>query len=96
MFQCSEGLKAALDEYAGKRNLGRAAVIRQAIATQIKYDLSKEPARTRATKYADPEARKAAQKRRNAEKREWVKTLIEAARRAEREDDIKHLEASIA
>lgn len=60
VLHASESFKDMLGKYASANKLSMAEVIRQAVATVIGYDLSAEPARTRAAKYATPEEAKRA------------------------------------
>ena len=93
MFTLSEGLREALDEYSGTHQVSRAAVIREAIAAHIGYDLAAEPKAPRRKKYANPEARKAAQRERDKVKRGMMKSIIDAANVEERLRAIASLEA---
>lgn len=61
VFQASDGLKDAVGTYATEHNVPMAEVWRLAGAALVGYDLSKDPARTRAAKYDSPEEQKRAQ-----------------------------------
>ena len=60
VIHASDAFKDALGEYSAAKNKSMSEVIRQAVATVIGYDISREPARTRTPKYATPEEAKRA------------------------------------
>jgi predicted transcriptional regulator len=97
MFSLSESLKDALGEYAAEHELSDAAVIRQAIAQYIGFDLSTVEKQPRSGRmYASVEERREAQKERNKEKRALVRELLSLAKSGERDKAIAALEASVA
>jgi hypothetical protein len=80
MFGLTEAFKDAIAEWSQTNDRSTADVCRTAIAEYIGYDLAGEQTgremRGRPTKYNSPEERKAAQKAREAAKRELVKSLL--------------------
>lgn len=86
MFGLSERFKDAIGEFAEKNSLSISALIREAVAEKIGYDLGADRvARGRPKKYRNESERKIATKRRSAEKRALVKALLQAHKRAEQE-----------
>jgi hypothetical protein len=99
MFQISDGLDDALDEFVAEQGGGNATVsgvIREAIAAYIGYDLVAEPKQNRARVYVNEAARKEHQKKVNKERNATVKALIEASKRGESDEAIAALAASLA
>lgn len=83
-------LKEALDMYAGKRNISRAQAVRESIATYIKFDLSAIAKPKHGNQKYETEAlRKEAQRQREAEKRAYIRRLIDADAKAKREAKCK-------
>jgi hypothetical protein len=91
MFQIGDNLKTALDQYCGKHNVSRASVIRTAIAKYIEFDLANEVRPDRKRLYENTEARVAAQRERNREQRAAMRQLLEAVRRGDKLEELKHL-----
>lgn len=83
VLQASEALKEALAEYAQANNTSMAQVIREAVSERIGYDLAKEPATQRTTRYASPEERKAAALERAKVKRQLEKQIREALKKGD-------------
>jgi hypothetical protein len=69
VIHASDAFKDALGKWSADRDMTMSAVIREAVAKHIGYDLSQEPARTRTPKYATPEEAKRAAYDRAALKR---------------------------
>jgi hypothetical protein len=87
MVTMSSGLKEAIGAYAASVDRSMADVVREMLAEAVGYNLDGEPksAGRRATKYATPEERKAAQKERERQKRELVRRLLDEHNKMERE-----------
>lgn len=94
LFTCTDAFKDALGTYAQNKNTSAADVIRRAVAKEIGYDLSKEPADAR-RKYESIEARKEAQNKRGREARGEVAKLIAAFNKEQRLSDALKLEKSL-
>lgn len=95
MFNVSDQFQEALDQFVGEKNESRAAIVRQAVAKFIKYDLASEPATTRKSKYASAEERKEAQKARAKKRRELTRQLLAAYEAEDSEEAIKALVESL-
>ena len=87
MFNVPLKMKVAIEESATEKNIPISALCRQAVAAFIEYKLSKTEM-TRARKYATIEERMAAQKVRDAEKRDVIKALLAKYRAGEIELDL--------
>ena len=87
MFNVPLKLKVAIEAAAEEQDLPISALCRQAVAAFIGYKLSKTEM-TRARKYATVEERIAAQKVRDAEKRDVIKMLLAKYRAGEIELDL--------
>jgi hypothetical protein len=98
MFGLTEAFKDAIGEWAQANDRSTADVCRTAIADYIGYDLDGENTgremRGRPQKYGSPEERKAAQKAREAVKRELVKKLLQEHEAAIKAKAIAALQAT--
>lgn len=92
MITCSPEFKDALGTFAAHMDISVSEAVRQSVASYIGYDLINEvkPVR-RGTKYATPEARKAAQLARAKARRAITKQLLDAYQKADNEVAIKAL-----
>ena len=80
-FALPAGMKLALEKLAEAENLSPSAYVRRLVATQIEYVIPASfDERTRESKYTSEEEKKAAQKTRNDERREFAKMLMAAAK----------------
>lgn len=96
MVPMSDGLRDAVDNEAGKRNIPRAQLIRLAIAKEIGFDIDVANARApRARIYESDEARKEAARDRAATKRKLMNEFIQAVERGDRKEDIQALARSL-
>ena len=81
MFNLPVSLKAAIEAHAEKEGLTSSALVRQAIAATVGYELPEGMGR--AKKYATEDERKAAQKDRDKARRDLIKDLLEKYRKGE-------------
>lgn len=80
-FALPAGMKLALEKLAESESLSPSAYVRKMVATQIEYVIPASfDERTREAKYNSEEDKKAAQKTRNDERREFAKMLMAAAK----------------
>lgn len=93
----SPEMKDALGRFATKNNLSMMTVVRRAIATYIKYDISTDTVGTGATrqKYASPEERYAAQKAKQTARRKLAQELIKKYEDEQRQKAIAAVEKSL-
>lgn len=93
LFQTSQAFKDKIGEYANQHNMSMAAVIREAIAAKIDYDLSKDvEVLGRPKRYATDDDRKAAQRDRARVDRDTMKKLLALYQREQREKDAQALQ----
>lgn len=81
MFNLPVALKAAIETHSEKEGITASALVRQAIAAVVGFDLPE--GFSRAKKYASEEERVAAQKERDKTRRNLIKDLLERYRKGE-------------
>ena len=89
----SQAMKDAIGAYATQHNVSGSALVREAIATKIGFDLSSAPTRERQKKYATPEDRTAAQRKRYQEKRATERAVLDAIMKQAKAKDVAALRA---
>jgi plasmid stabilization system protein ParE len=90
-FPASDEFRDAITVAATAQNISRAELIRISVANTIGYNLANESRIGRPQVYESPEARKKAQRERQANQRKLEKRIIDMIRIGEKQEDIQAL-----
>ncbi len=91
VFFTSETLAEIIKATAQERDMSASALVNQAVAVFLDYDLDAEPRTMRAHKYANKAERDKAMRERAKEKRQKTKAMMDAIKRGETQEAIMAL-----
>ena len=95
VFQLSDDFKEVIATKAQEDQISVGELIRRVMAEALEYDLADEPSTERRRKYATVAERNKAMRERAKVRRAEERELLEALRRADRDEDIKALRDSL-
>ena len=95
VLQASEQFKEALQTYAQINEISMAALIREAVADRIGYDLASDPKIERTRKYANADERKKAGLERARRERLRNKRMLQALKDGDHEEAARLAQADL-